>query len=146
MGHPESAALFLRDTERVHWHDQAIWFLRQKRDAAARSVPDWEALRERAEAIKAHALSRLGDYLAEFERNAVAQGAVIHWARDGEEHNRIVHGLLAERGVTRLVKSKSMLTEECGLNPYLEARGIEHVFGLCVPAPVAGPVAGTLPG
>ncbi|MBI5069679.1 MAG: lactate utilization protein [Deltaproteobacteria bacterium] len=125
MGHPESAALFLRDTERVHWHDQAIWFLRQKRDAAARTVPDWEALRERAEAIKAHALSRLGDYLEEFERNAVAHGAVVHWARDGEEHNRIVHGLLAERGVTRLVKSKSMLTEECGLNPYLEARGIE---------------------
>ncbi len=125
MGHPESAALFLRDVERVQWHDQAIWFLRQKRDLGASAVPDWEALRERAEGIKAHALSRLGDYLEEFERNAVAHGAVVHWARDGEEHNRIVHGLLAERGVTRLVKSKSMLTEECGLNPYLEARGIE---------------------
>jgi L-lactate dehydrogenase complex protein LldF len=125
VGHAESAALFVRDDARVHWHDQAVWWVRQKRDAGARSVPDWEALRERAEAIKAHTLSRLGDYLEEFERNATARGATVHWARDGEQHNRIVHRILADRGVKLVVKSKSMLTEECGLNPYLEARGIE---------------------
>jgi L-lactate dehydrogenase complex protein LldF len=127
MGHPESAALFVQDDARAHWHDQALWWVRQKRDAGARSVPDWEALRERAEAIKAHTASRLADYLEEFERKATALGAKVHWARDGEEHNRIVHGLLAERGIDKVVKSKSMLTEECGLNPYLEARGIEVV-------------------
>jgi len=127
MGHPESAALFVQDDARAHWHDQALWWVRQKRDAGARSVPDWEALRERAEGIKAHTASRLADYLEEFERKAMALGAKVHWARDGEEHNRIVHGLLAERGVKLLVKSKSMLTEECGLNPWLEARGIEVV-------------------
>jgi len=125
MGHAESAALFVRDGARAHWHDQAGWWVRQRRDAGARSVPDWEALRERAEAIKAHALSNLAGYLEEFEHNATRHGAVVHWARDAEEHNRIVHGLLAERGVKLVVKSKSMLTEECGLNPYLEARGIE---------------------
>lgn len=125
MGHAESAALFVRDGARAHWHDQAGWWVRQRRDAGARSVPDWEALRERAEAIKAHALSNLAGYLEEFEQNATRHGAVVHWARDAEEHNRIVHGLLAERGVKLVVKSKSMLTEECGLNPYLEARGIE---------------------
>ncbi len=127
MGHAESAALFVRDDARAHWHDQALWFVRQKRDAGARSVPDWEALRERAEAIKAHTQSRLAEYLEEFERNATRLGATVHWARDGEEHNRIVHGLLQARGAKLLVKSKSMLTEECRLNPYLEARGIEVV-------------------
>jgi L-lactate dehydrogenase complex protein LldF len=127
MGHAESAALFVRDDARAHWHDQALWFVRQKRDVAARSVPDWEELRARAETIKAHTLSRLADYLEEFEAAATRAGAVVHWARDGEEHNRIVGGLLAERKVKLLVKSKSMLTEECGLNPYLEARGIEVV-------------------
>jgi L-lactate dehydrogenase complex protein LldF len=127
VGHPDAARLFVQDDARAHWHDQALWWVRQKRDAGARTVPDWEALRERAEGIKAHALSRLADYLEEFERNATALGAKVHWARDGEEHNRIVHGLLAERGVKLLVKSKSMLTEECHLNPYLEARGIEVV-------------------
>ncbi len=125
MGHAEAAALFVRDDARAHWHDRAGWWVREKRDAGVRTVPDWEELRERAAAIKAHALSNLAGYLEEFEKNATRLGASVHWARDAEEHNRIVHGLLAERGVKRSVKSKSMLTEECGLNPYLEARGIE---------------------
>jgi L-lactate dehydrogenase complex protein LldF len=125
--HAELARRFVADQERAHWHDQAVWWVRAKRDRASSAVPDWEALRERAEAIKAHTLSRLADYLEQLERNAAALGVKVHWARDAEEHNRIVHGILSERGVKRLVKSKSMLTEECGLNPYLEARGIEVV-------------------
>jgi len=91
----------------------------------AAAVPEWEMLRETASLIKAHMLSHLADYLEEFERNALANGAQVHWARDAAEHNAIVHRILADRGVTRLVKSKSMLTEECHLNPYLEKRGIE---------------------
>jgi len=127
MAHPEAAARFVADGDRAHWHDQAVWWVRQKRDAAAAAVPDWEALRDAAAQIKRHALSRLADYLEDFERNATALGAHVHWARDAAEHNAIVHGLLAARGVTRLVKSKSMLTEECKLNPYLEARGVEVI-------------------
>jgi L-lactate dehydrogenase complex protein LldF len=126
-GHPAAAARFVGDVERAHWHDQALWFVRVKRDRAAAQLPAWERLRELAQQIKAHALANLAGYLEAFERNATAHGAVVHWARDGEEHNRIVHELLAARGVTRVVKSKSMLTEECGLNPYLEARGVEVV-------------------
>ncbi|HTT72114.1 MAG TPA: lactate utilization protein B, partial [Anaeromyxobacteraceae bacterium] len=60
-----------------------------------------------------------------FERNATLAGAKVHFAKDAAEHNEIVHRILSERGVAKLVKSKSMLTEECHLNPYLEARGIE---------------------
>ena len=126
-GHPEAATRFVADDTRAHWHDQAVWWIRQKRDTASAAVPDWEALREAAAGIKRHALSRLADYLEEFERNATSLGAHVHWARDAAEHNAIVHKLLNDRGVTRLVKSKSMLTEECKLNPYLEARGIEVV-------------------
>jgi L-lactate dehydrogenase complex protein LldF len=110
---------------RVRRHDAAGWWVRSGRDRGANSVPEWEALRQAASAIKAHALSRLADYLEEFERNARQNGIQVHWAADALEHNRIVHGILAGRGVTRVVKSKSMLTEECGLNPYLESRGIE---------------------
>jgi len=127
IGHAERAARFAADDARAHWHDQALWFVRAKRDKAASAVPDWERLRGLASAIKAHTQSRLADYLEEFERNATAAGARVHWARDAEEHNAIVHRILADRGATRLVKSKSMLTEECHLNPYLEARGIEVV-------------------
>ncbi len=125
ISHPEAAARFVADDAMAHWHDQALWWVRKKRDVASSAVPDWEALRDAAAGIKAHTLSRIGDYLEEFERNATARGAKVWFARDAAEHNAVVHGILSERGVTKLVKSKSMLTEECHLNPYLEARGIE---------------------
>lgn len=128
MSHPARAAAFTANAARMHWHDQALWTVRTKRDRAAGSVGgEWEQLRALAAAIKAHTLARLPDYLEQFERNAVAHGAHVHWARDAAAHNRIVHDLLASRGVRRVVKSKSMLTEECGLNPHLEARGIQIV-------------------
>ncbi len=127
MSHARRASAFARDAARVRWHDEALWYVREKRDRAARGVPEWEELRERAAAIKAHALSHLDRYLLEFEERATGNGIRVHWARDAEEHNRIVHGILAARRARRVVKSKSMLTEECGLNPYLAARGIEVV-------------------
>jgi len=126
-GHPAAAAQFTADETRAHWHDQALWFVREKRDRAAHALPEWEALRECAGAIKTHTLDHLAWYLEQFEAAATARGARVHWARDAGEHNRIVHRLLAERFVTRAVKSKSMLTEECGLNAYLGAHGIEVV-------------------
>jgi L-lactate dehydrogenase complex protein LldF len=127
MSHPDRARAFVADAERTGWHDEALWFVRAKRDRAADAVPDWEALRDQAAAIKRHALSRLPELWTEFETNAERAGAIVHWARDAAEHNDIVAGLLRDHDVRRVVKSKSMLTEECGLNPHLEARGIEVV-------------------
>ena len=127
VDHVAAAARFTADEARVDWHDQALWFVREKRDHAAAALPEWEELRALASAIKEHTLSRLDEYLERFEANARAHGIQLHWASDAEEHNRIVHGILTARGARKLVKSKSMLTEECRLNPYLEARGIEVV-------------------
>ncbi|MBV9879585.1 MAG: lactate utilization protein [Gemmatirosa sp.] len=127
VDHAKAAARFTADEARTDWHDGALWWVRAKRDLAAASLDEWEALRELASSIKEHTLSRLDEYLVEFEAAATRNGVTVHWARDADEHNRIVHGILAERGATRLVKSKSMLTEECGLNPYLQARGIEVI-------------------
>ena len=52
---------------------------------------------------------------------------VVHWARDAAEHNQIVYDILAAHGATTLVKSKSMLTDECEMRPFLEKRGIEII-------------------
>ncbi len=98
-----------------------------ERDCAAASLPEWELLREKAAAIKRHTLSHLADYLEQFVRNAEQQGAHVHWARDAAEHNQIVLRILQQRGITHVAKSKSMLTEECHLNPFLEQHGIEVV-------------------
>ena len=108
--HAAKAKQFISNPEKAHWHDEALWFIREKRDKQVHSLPEWERLRELASQIKAHTISKLGSYLVAFEEQATALGAQVHWAKDGEEHNRIVHGILKNHGVQRVVKSKSMLT------------------------------------
>jgi len=125
--HAELAQEFNRDEERVNWHDETLWFIREKRDKAAHNIPEWEILRETASQIKNNVLSNLDNYLQQFEKAAIANGVTVHWAADATEHNQIVHKLLNEVGVNRMVKSKSMLTEECGLNEYLAHHGIEVI-------------------
>ena len=127
MNYATLAAEFVRDEPRTHWHDNTLWFVRSKRDKAAQKLPEWERLRETASQIKAHTVSRLGDYLELFEAPATKLGAKVHWARNAAEHNQIVLDILHARGVRRLVKSKSMLTEECHLNPFLERAGIQVI-------------------
>jgi len=125
MNHPAAAAEFVANDRRAHWHDKALWFVREKRDRMAHGLPEWELLRETAAAIKAHTVTHLADLLEQFEENANRLGATVHWARDAAEHNEIVHGLLRDHGVQKVAKSKSMLSEECHLNPFLERHGIQ---------------------
>lgn len=128
--HPALAgrlAAYLEDPARPARFDRAVYGIRLHRDQAAAKLPGWEAIRQRAAAIKAHTLDHLDRYVDEFARRAEAAGAVVHFAETGEDANRIVHALCAARGVSKAVKSKSMTTEECRLNPYLEARGIEVI-------------------
>ena len=125
--HAEAAELFIKDEPRTDWHDETLWFVRQKRDKAAYGIPEWEQLREWASQIKDHTLSNLDNYLNEFESKAKNNGVIIHWAADAEEHNRIIYDIIAQHNIKKIVKSKSMLTEECGLNEFLHAKGIETV-------------------
>lgn len=127
LTHPELAERFNKDEARVNWHDETLWWIRQKRDRAAWSLPEWEQLRDTASQIKHNVLSNLNQYLIEFEAQAIKNGMVVHWAADAAEHNHIVHSILQQHGITAMVKSKSMLTEECGLNDYLAANNIEVV-------------------
>lgn len=127
MSHPDAAAAFLADPARAAWHDAALWHVRERRDAAAGAVPGWEALRERAAAVRRYALAHLADHLEAFERQATALGARVHFARDAAEHNALVLEILRGAGAKRVVKSKSMLTEECGLNAHLARAGIDVV-------------------
>ncbi|WP_188688398.1 lactate utilization protein B [Silvimonas amylolytica] len=127
VDHVKGSRQFIADEPHIAFHDKRLWTLRELRDKEAHGIAEWEQLRELASAIKSHTLTHLADYLEEFERNATANGVTVHWAKDAVEHNRIVHEILAARGVDTLVKSKSMLTEECNMRPYLEERGITVV-------------------
>lgn len=121
--HAKAAAAYIKDKSRTRWHDETLWTVRQKRDVAAGKVPEWEQLRELASEVKSHVLANLDQYLERFEQNAQANGIEVLWARDADEHNHHVLKILKEHNVSDVVKSKSILTEECGLNPFLEERG-----------------------
>ena len=125
--HAELAEKFIADEPRTDWHDDTLWFVREKRDKAAHGIPEWEELREWASKIKDHTLSNLSDYLSEFEQNAKENGIIIHWATDALEHNKIIHSIIQKHNIKKIVKSKSMLTEECHLNEYLQEERVEVV-------------------
>lgn len=125
--HATQAAQFNKDEARVDWHDKTLWFIREKRDKAAWQIPEWERLRETASQIKNNVLSNLHTYLLQFEKNAQENGVTVHWAATPEEHNKIVYSIIKDAGVKNIVKSKSMLTEECHLNEYLHQHGIDVV-------------------
>ncbi|GAB6012918.1 lactate utilization protein B [Viscerimonas tarda] len=125
--HTKAANRFLGNKEQAAWHNETLWFVREKRDRMAMYIPEWEELRDLSSKIKMHTVSHLDHYLDLFATNAEKNGIIVHWAKDAREHNDIVYKILAEHQVKKLVKSKSMLTEECHLNPYLIERGIDVV-------------------
>jgi L-lactate dehydrogenase complex protein LldF len=127
MIHAKNAEIFNRDESKVNWHDKALWFVREKRDRAAHGVKGWEELRTFASQIKTNVLSNLDNYLIEFEKNALNNGVKVHWASNAEEHNNIILDILKAKNSFKVVKSKSMLTEECHLNPFLEKNGVEVI-------------------
>ena len=125
--HAQRARQLLQDPEKISRHDQTFWLMRTNRDHVAQQLPEWESLREHASAIKRHTITHLADYLEMFSKQLEGRGVIVHWAQDAQELNEMVYGILETHKVNKLVKSKSMLTEECQLNPYLEARGIDVV-------------------
>ncbi len=95
----------------------------ERRRGALENVPDWEELRHKAHLIKKDTLANLDRYLESFAARAENAGTEVHWARDGDEACRIVAEIAERNGAKRIVKSKSMTTEEIGLNDALEREG-----------------------
>jgi L-lactate dehydrogenase complex protein LldF len=86
---------------------------------------DWQAARDRSAQIKAEALSKLHQYLLQFEQAIQSRGGHVFWAANSEEARNYVLDLARKCNVQRVIKSKSMVTEEIHLNPLLETNGIE---------------------
>ena len=99
----------------------------QARIDASDQTPDWEALQDKGRAIKAHTLDNLAYYLELVERNVIASGGHIYFARDAEAASNYVVNLAKERGIELVIKGKSMVSEEMALNHRLEEEGIEPV-------------------
>jgi L-lactate dehydrogenase complex protein LldF len=89
------------------------------------ALSDSSALRDHAKRIKEHTLAHLDRYLVQLEASIGRRGGEVHWAGTAEDARRIIASIARETGCRRIVKSKSMTTEEIHLNPALEAAGFE---------------------
>jgi L-lactate dehydrogenase complex protein LldF len=98
-----------------------------RRAASVARLPEFEALREEAKALKDHVLDHLDFYLERFERNVVAQGGHVHWCRNAPEARERVLALCREGGARIVTKGKSMVGEEIAINEHLEMNGIKPV-------------------
>lgn len=95
------------------------------RAARVAELPQWEELRQIASDLRLHTIENMDVYLTRLEENVKAAGGYVHWAQTAEEADRIVLQIAREHNVKTAVKSKSMATEEIGLNHFLEEAGIE---------------------
>jgi len=86
---------------------------------------DWNHGRELARQCKWEAINHLDAYLEEFESRAAGRGTVVHWAEDASQACAIILDLCRSRNVRKVIKSKSMVTEEIHLNEFLEEHSVE---------------------
>ena len=98
-----------------------------RREAAFAEFGFGDELRDRARAVRLHALKNLDRLLGQFADRVEQVGGQVHWASDAEEANRIASDILAAAGARLVVKSKSMVSEEIELNHHLEERGLTVV-------------------
>ena len=124
---PAAARRALTDSQLRRNLAKATTTIRAKRAAVISELPDWEELREAGRAIKAHTMANLDSYLERLEAEFTARGGTVHWARDANEANQIVTSLVRATGSTEVVKVKSIVTEEIGLNEALADSGIDAV-------------------
>jgi L-lactate dehydrogenase complex protein LldF len=101
-------------------------FIERRANAVAR-LAEFDALRDKAKEIKDHVLAHLDHYLEAFERNCVAHGGTVHWAKDAVQAREIVLNICRLVGAETVTKGKSMVGEEIEINPFLEANGIRPI-------------------
>jgi len=123
----EAAAAKLADEHTQQALDEATGRLYAHRIAAWDELEDVEALRERAREIRTRTMADLEGHVAAFARAVEARGGQVHRCATAAEAREAVVEICRRAGARRAAKSKSMATEEIGLNPALEAAGIEVV-------------------
>ncbi|HPE58995.1 MAG TPA: LutB/LldF family L-lactate oxidation iron-sulfur protein [Thiolinea sp.] len=113
-----------KDEVRAHFRKAMDTLMTNRRN----QFPDeaeLQRLRTQAQSIRANALSRLPELLEQLESNLIRNGVQVHWAETTDEANRIVLDIMNRHQARSIIKGKSMVSEEMGLNHFLEQQGIE---------------------
>jgi L-lactate dehydrogenase complex protein LldF len=91
---------------------------------AAAALPEFDALRDQGKELKDHVLAHLDLYLEAFEKKVTEQGGHVHWCADAHEAQQAVLEICKRVGARTVTKGKSMISEEIGLNDFLQGQGI----------------------
>lgn len=110
-------------TQRRNLHN-ATTTIRNKRQRVVDELDDWQLLRDAGSATKRDVGTRMAELLEQFEASVTTNGGHVHWARNAEEANEIITGLVKDTGAKKVVKIKSMATMEIGMNDALKKAGI----------------------
>jgi len=121
----DNASEALKNTDQAKRRDVMALFAPLIRSAAIDNFEDFETLRQQVKQVRQHSLDNLDYYLTQFEQEAVHNGNRVHFARDSEELNSIVLDICQQHGSRRIAKGKSMVTEETGLNSFLQRAGLD---------------------
>ncbi|MCA2213235.1 lactate utilization protein B [Jidongwangia harbinensis] len=124
---PAAARKALADPQLRRNLAHATTTIRGKSARVIAELPDWQQLRDAGSALKADTMARLPELLEELEAAVTAAGGVVHWATDANQANRIVADLVRATGADRVIKVKSMATQEIGLNEALQEAGVTPV-------------------
>jgi L-lactate dehydrogenase complex protein LldF len=122
-----SATIAVKDIQLQTALSRATNNVTRNRNTAMSELADAEAIRQQGRGAKLRALHDLPDLLEQMERNVTERGGNVLWAEDSEEAVRHILNICKIHNLKRGVKSKSMVTEEIGLLPALEAIGVEMV-------------------
>ena len=122
-----SASRALADVRLQQAHEVVYNGFHRARLAAAGDTENWEAQRELGKAIKDHTIANLDYYLDMLATNVEKNGGKVYFAKDAADANAYVRSIAQKNGVETVIKSKSMVSEEMGLNHVLESDGVEVV-------------------
>ncbi|WP_163969725.1 LutB/LldF family L-lactate oxidation iron-sulfur protein [Oceanobacillus halotolerans] len=100
---------------------------RSGREHQAEELGNWEDWRTLGEEIRTHTLENIDYYLQELSENVSKRGGNVFFAKDAEEANRYIQRVVKQKNAKKVVKSKSMVSEEIGLNDALEEIGADVV-------------------
>ncbi len=98
-----------------------------KRAKAVADLPEFDALRDSAIEIKNHVLANLDVYLETFEANVLKNGGQVHWAATASDARGQILDICRRVGAKTVTKGKSMISEEIGLNEFLEASDVQPI-------------------
>ena len=126
MNHEKLVNQKLADKQLRENLDKAMHTLQGNRNRLSTTkFKNFDELRNRAKTVKNNALATLDERLLEFEANATKNGMKVHWAVDGGEANEIIYQIIKSHNGDKVLKQKTMASEEIHLNHYLEDRGVK---------------------